>query len=203
MTTTGGPQAERSGRTLLAVLGAVLAVLVIVGIIFVVIGRSEEADPAPAARGTTSPTTATLPSVRPATFHREARRATRDGMPVLLPSDLPPGWSVSAAAYDAGAGTWTMSFVTPHGALDLVQEQGATVADLVAAHAAGADAGETIDLSRWQSGNWASYAHADVAALGRTLKSTSILLVGTDVDDATALAKRLLTMEVDTGGEGD
>ena len=55
MTTSApGPQPERSGRPLLTLIGVVLAVLVIVGVIFVVIGRSQTVDPAPAAGATTS-----------------------------------------------------------------------------------------------------------------------------------------------------
>jgi hypothetical protein len=202
-------------RAAAAVIGGVLAVLVlIIGSFIAFGGRGDDnstADPGgstpsttPSGSAPTSPPAVSSSPVASVPYMKQARRASRDGFPVLVPSDLPPGWAVTGVAYDGGDHpTWHLELTTGQGEVISVEQGEAAIGDMVDEFAPGATEGKAVDLSKWRTRTWRSYGTGGSFALGQELKTTTALIVGTDRTAVISTAKRLLTVETDRPGAGD
>lgn len=208
---------EAKPRAAAAVVGGVLAVLVVTIGAFLVFGGGDDtdgpdaADPAvpSASTSTTSAPQSAAATATPAPlvsvpYERQARRASREGFPALVPSDLPAGWAATGVEYDGGSQpTWHLEITTGQGKVVSLDQGIGKVATLVGQVAPGAAAGGDVDLSRWQTGVWSSYATGASFVVAKELATTTALVSGSDRTAVLTLAKRLLTMETDGGGEGD
>jgi len=204
-------------RATVAVVGGVIAVLALTIGSFVLFGGSDDkgaAQPTDSGSSSTASDTPSTSTEQPSVstspvvsvpYEKQARRASQDGFPVVVPSDLPAGWGVTGVRYvDGDQPRWHLEITTPQGIVSVEQTEGA-LADLVEAHAPGAGEGEVVNLARWQIGKWPTWGTSDTFALGQERDTTSVLVVADAADRTAAIstAKRLLTMDTDRGGEGD
>ncbi len=134
-------------------------------------------------------------------FKPDARRAARDGMPVLVPEPRPTGWAVTSASFEDGV--WSMSLQTSAGDEVVLLQDPRSLREHVRSRLDGARADGRVDLSDFQAGEWTRFSAESGPALGRDLAGTSVLLLGAEAADLEMLASYLLTFEVDTGGERD
>lgn len=135
---------------------------------------------------------------------KQAAKAVRAGLPALVPSDTSSGYALTKATFNAQATAWRLELTNGSGAVATVvqtlAESGALVAD-----ALGADApmGEPVDLADFGTGSWDTFEGVDTASMALQLKNGSALVTAPSLDEATAIAKTLLTYEIDPGsGEG-
>lgn len=202
------------------VVGAVLAVLAVIGaVMWVANARTDETPAAgqptrsapvettattdpPEASSTTDPpevTESLPPSVDP---RPGARDAVEDGVAALVPDRLRRGWVITKATYDARAGLWHLAVTTETGRVDLYQD-GSDAAVLVDEYAAGYTRGRPVDLNAFQLGTWARWTGDDGAAISRDLAGGGVVLVADDVASTVEVAESLLTFEAVGGGEQD
>lgn len=203
-------------RTLPAVAGAVVAVL-LVAALAVWLSTGGDAAPAastdsPSATSTTtdpapdSPTSTDVPdvpdvpAVDPAAAAGEASAA---GVPALVPDALADrSGVVSAASFDEAAGLWQLEVTTASGTVVVRQHVG-SAADLLGEYAADATEGDPVDLARWGLGTWSTWATSEAAMISRDLPGGGALISGPDLATVTTVTKTLLTYEDNRGGEQD
>jgi hypothetical protein len=127
-------------------------------------------------------------------WQRDAVKASAAGLPAMVPSMLPDGWSVVSGDFDKQAMTWNMNLTAPSGEVLLVQEQ--TDAEAIASDYLGADAAQAgvVDLSKWGTGEWQAWTGSR-AGLTFELEDSTIALVGADQAVLEEIAKTLITAE--------
>jgi hypothetical protein len=205
---------EGKPRAAAAVVGGVVAVLALIIGSFLLFGGGDDAtsaDPggstpttSPSGSATTSASVVSPSPVASVPYQKEARRASRAGFPALVPSDLPAGWAVTGVAYDGGGRpAWHLELTTGQGDVISVEQGEAGAGAMVDEFANGAEEGKAVNLARWGTGSWRSYATSDSFAVCRELKTTTALVVGTDRTAVISTAKRLLTVETVRPAEGD
>ena len=206
-------------RAAAAVVGGVVAVVVLIIGSFLIFGGNDDRSAADPGGSTPSTSTSNTPTQAATTtaadvtsstpvpsvpYEKEARKASHDGFPPLVPSDLPAGWAVTAAEYDGGASpTWHLELRTGQGESVTVDQREASVAALTDLFAEGVDPAEDVDLSKWQIGTWKGFSSPETVAVAKALETTSVIVVGADRTAVLSITKRLLTLETTTGGEGD
>jgi hypothetical protein len=125
-----------------------------------------------------------------------ARQATRAGLTVLAPTQLPPGWTLKGCTFHGGtAAAWHLDVTTGQGTLALDQQRGSvsSLVDSVLGH--GAKQGH--DIRADGTGTWQSWSgQQSLSGLSKSLPSTVVVLSG-PVQVATLhdLANVLLTFE--------
>ena len=150
-------------------LRAVVVVLVVVGGTFLAV-RLLSDDNAPSAvpsSATTSSTTAsTEPSPEPTDadttdsaeldkrWQRDAVRASRAGLPAMVPAQLPEGWTVDSAAFDDTAMTWSLTLDSPSGPVTLEQGEESAAAAVKTHVGSDATRSGSLDLSKFGTGEW-------------------------------------------------
>jgi len=197
---------SRTGPALLAV----VVVLLVVGGSFLAV-RLLGDDDAPAAESssatTSSATGSSDPSPEPTDadttdtaelderWQRDAVRASRAGLPAMVPAQLYEGWTVDSGAFDATAMTWSMTLDSPTGPVTLEQGQ-KSAAETVKTHV-GSDArrGGTLDMSKFGTGEWQIWLAPDTVAASLELGASSVVLVGVDRATLEELAQTLITAE--------
>src|SRR5262245_766867 len=178
---------ETRPRAALAVMGGVVAVVLVIVGSFLIFGGSDDGGSAAPSELTSSPP-ASVETSEPASaapdfnYLAQARQAAKDGVAVLVPTDLPRGWAVVSAAYQGGnSPSWNLVMTNADGTDVVVDQREASVDDLLAEVAPGAVAGESVNLNRWQTGVWQGYDTEAGAALGQGFKSTAVVLTGADM----------------------
>ncbi len=133
---------------------------------------------------------------------KQAAKALRAGLPALVPSDTSSGYSLSKATYSAEPEpAWDIELTNGAGTVAAVSQSLAGADALVADRlGAGAEAGDPVDLADYGTGSWDTYTVDDVAAMTLQLKHGSAIVTAPTLDEATAIAKTLLTYEIDPGG---
>lgn len=188
-------------------LGVAAAVLLVIaaGVAVTAVARSSDEPSAisttpsstPSGGASASPSpTMTSPSTAPGVnYAPQVRAALRDRFPALVPSRVPPGWRVSNATY--ARQSWTMTLKAP-GASDVVLSQARVPrGDAVANHLpAGATSAGRVDLSRFGTGSWTTYAaQGGFVGLAKTLPDTTVVVSGPDQATVLTLVRQLLAAE--------
>ena len=210
MSTVGSEAAGRS-RTLPAVAGAVVAVLLVAALAVWLNDRGADGSapvsgassdgPTSSATATEEPTAPepTEPALDPTPA---ADLAVDAGVPALVPDAFGDEVGVvSAASYDADSGLWQLTVTTDAGDVVVVRQHNGTAAALLSAYAPAATSGADVDLARWGLGTWATATTAEAGVLSRDLPGGGATISGPDVATATAVAKTMLTHENTRGGE--
>ena len=210
-------------RGLVVPIAVAFGTLLFAAVVWIVIDRSESAgqareEPASSASATPSASQSASPSPSPSPsaggsdpaptsveWAGPVAAAVKDGFPAMVPAEVPAGWAVTDSRYVKGEQpSWHLTFATATGdEVVLTQEEG-TLAEVVAQRL-GADARRdgAVDLSRWGTGSWPSFATATGAGLVKQLPDTIAVVSAPSVDVATELAQQLLTAEqgdVETAG---
>lgn len=188
-----------------------LLVVVILVVVGVVSSREDDAaptsvDPSPAgstaASADPTPTeTVSAPAVPSVDITKPAKGAAKDGFPVLVPAEVPPGWVATDAVYTPGKGdrgaVWQVTFQLPDGgAVVLTQSELGLTAAVQRYLGAGAERTGKVDLRKWGTGYWFAYAVEGGTGIAKQLPTDTSLVVAAPVqDDAVTLAKQLLTFE--------
>ncbi len=201
-----------AGRSWLAPLGVGLVVVVIIVVVALVATRDDPAVSADPVEVTT--TTATGESSTPAEptseatsttdpgidYTKAALKAADDGFPAMVPAEVPPGWSVTEAAYTPGKGgngpAWRMSLRNP-GGVEVVLNQTELALDQAVRRYLGADAvaAGKVDLRDYGTGYWHAYTVGKGFGIAKALPSTAVVVAAPDKDSAVTLAQTLLTVE--------
>jgi hypothetical protein len=126
---------------------------------------------------------------------KAALRASRAGLPAFVPSVVPDGWAVTAAAFDRAAMTWSMELTDGAGDTVMLTEAKGAVEPLVEQAVAGARKGDPVDLRDFGTGTWQSWSAGADHGLSLTTKRVSVLLTGSDPAALQAVAKTLLTAD--------
>lgn len=188
-----------------AVIGS-LAILVVIGGIFLVQGGS---DPEPRSDSTDQPTAAvTTLSEEPSqdasasekaddAWLAQARAAAKDGYPAFVPADVPAGWTVTDAAY-APDTSWHLGLTAPSGnTVSIDQHSEGKVPDLVSDLIGSADRDGKVNLRRWGTGVWQTWTSEGMVALAQELAGTVVVVSGaTDKAEVVEITKQLLTAEM-------
>jgi Protein of unknown function (DUF4245) len=125
---------------------------------------------------------------------KAVKAALADDFPALVPSGVPTGWTVVAAAYrPKGGGVWTIHLTDPNGAPVTLMQSTAPAADLMAQLLPDGQAGGTVKISG--TGKWTAYTGSAGAGLAKDLSGTGAVVVGSDVNVVSDLASQLLTAE--------
>ena len=213
---TGGMR--RSAASWMAPLGVALLVVVILAVVGVVSTREDDTaptsvDPSPAEATTTSagqtPTQTTSPSAVPSVdIIKPAKGAAKDGFPVLVPAEVPPGWVATDAVYTQGKGNrgpvWQVTFQLPDGGVVVLTQSELGLTEAVQRYlGAGAERTGKVDLRKWGTGYWFAYAVGGGTGIGKQLPTeTSVVIAAPVENDAVTLAKQLLTFEDYDSPEG-
>ena len=205
---------RRSAASWFAPLGAaliVLGILVVVG--FAATREGDEVptsvEPSPSGAGTTSagetpaesPSAGGTPSAPPSVnITKPAKAAAKDGFPALVPSEVPPGWVATDAAYTPDKGghgpVWQISFLLPDGGVVVLTQSELGLAGAVERYlGANAERDGKVDLRKFGTGYWFTYAVGDGSGIAKQLPSTSVIVAAPTRDDAVTLAEQLLTFE--------
>jgi hypothetical protein len=189
-----------------------VAVIVLVILVVVAVTATQDddptptSDPAPASSGATSAAAtpgdaSSTPAVPSVDLAKPAKAAAKDGFPVLLPAEVPPGWVATDATYTPGKGgngpLWQISFQLPEGGSVVLTQSELTLTKAVARYL-GEDAEKSgrVDLRKWGTGYWFSYSVAGGVGVAKQLPTeTSVVISAPDEDAAVLLAKQLLTYE--------
>ena len=216
-------------RGLVVPIAVAFGTLLFAAVVWIVIDRSESAGQAreePASSASATPSASPSPSPSPSQsaspspspsgggsapaptsveWAGPVAAAVKNGFPAMVPAEVPAGWAVTDSRYvKGGQPSWHLTFATATGdEVVLTQEEG-TLAEVVAQRL-GADARRdgAVDLSRWGTGSWPSFATATGAGLVKQLPDTIAVVSAPSVDVATELAQQLLTAEqgdVETAG---
>lgn len=195
----------------MAPLGVALLVVLILVVVGLVSTREDDTaptsvDPSPAGSSAASadqtPTETISPSTVPSVdITKPAKGAAKDGFPVLVPAEVPPGWVATDADYTPGKGNrgpiWQVTFQLPDGGAVVLTQSELGLTDAVQRYlGAGAERTGKVDLRKWGTGYWFAYAVAGGTGIAKQLPTdTSVVVAAPLQDDAVTLAKQLLTFE--------
>lgn len=206
---------RRSAVSWLAPLGVALLVLVILLVVGLASSREGDetptsVDPTPAGSSSSSPAETPVetpsqvatPSAAPSVdITKPAKDAAKDGFAPMVPSEVPPGWVATDAAYTPGTGSrgpvWRLSFQLPDGSVVVMTQSELGLAGAVERYlGAGAERSGRVDLRKFGTGYWFAYTVPEGAGIAKQLPTdTSVVIAAPSVDDAVILAQQLLTFE--------
>jgi hypothetical protein len=141
-----------------------------------------------------TPPATTVPSVAPGVDLGAAlKKPLKAKFPALIPSEVPPGWTLISA--DWNAGLWTLSFTVPGGGTaELFQATGGE-RQLLNTDLPGAQSAGTVDLKKYGTGTWNAYQGSIGFGITHAFVKTTALVVAADQTTAVTLAQQLLTAE--------
>jgi len=189
-----------------AVVGVVAILAVVLGILFVQ-GRSTPDDTLPASADETSSAASTdespsgeSSSDRPKEkepWVAEAVVAAKDGFPAFVPAEVPAGWTATDATYTPDD-SWHMELTAPSGeTVSIDQLVRNDVPRVVRDLLGDAQQTGTVNLRRWGTGTWQTWAAGDAVALAQELAGTVVVVSGTTGKaEVVEITKQLLTAEM-------
>lgn len=199
-----------SGAASLGAVAGVVAILVVVGGVFLGLRSGDDPSSASSPTDTTnsesvedsqstdeSPSESAPSESAEEAWVAEAVVAAKDGFPAFVPADIPAGWTAGEAAYVPDT-SWHMSLVSPSGATVSIDQRSSGTTDRVVSSVLGrADRAGTVNLRRWGTGTWRAYTSGDSVALAQELTGTVVVVSGaTDKDEVVEITKQLLTAEM-------
>lgn len=127
-------------------------------------------------------------------FDETAQQAANGGFPVMIPAEVPAGWSIGSWAYAADQ-SWHFAATAPSGGTVSVDQQDLTPAELVDAVIGSVTPAGQVDMTKWGTGTWDAFEYDGGFAVATQLPSTSVMVSGANRDDVIELTKQLLTAE--------
>lgn len=201
----------QAGAASLGAVAGVVAILVVVGGVF--LGLRGGDDPRPTSGpadqtasesnldsepGEANPSESESTDEGQEQWLAEVTVAAKDGFPAFVPADIPAGWTPGAAAYVPDT-SWHMELTAPSGATVTIDQRSGGTTDAVVASLLGkAERSGKVNLRRWGTGTWQTYTVADDrVAVAQELAGTTVVVSGaTDKDEVVELTKQLLTAEM-------